>query len=286
MRGNVSQNHADMRKSVIIIAIACAVIAGAVVYVSRHNGPLPSSTVTQTTTQPGKPAAQPIAASIPEPAPAPATNIPVRAPVTAAALVVTNNSDADAATNSIAKTVDALLAAAAGPKHALFEQLRKNGQLDAAIAELQKRAAANSTDPEIPTTLGEALLNKIHALKDAGDTDINDIGILAMQADKQFNDALQEDPKDWEAQFVKCASLYNWPPDARRDNDVVQRLSSLIDQQESMSPQPNFASSYVLLGDEYMKMGQPQEAMTTWQIGAKQFPADPALQAKIAGAAK
>lgn len=274
-----------MKKSIAVIVVAGVVIAGALIYLNRQKASPTPAVVDQATGQSSQPAAQPVVAAAPEAPAAPATNLSVRPPVTAAVAVVTNT-ESDAVTNSIAKTVDALLAAAAGPKHALFEQLRKDGQLDAAIAELQKRAAANTSDPEIPTTLGEAILNKIRALKDSGDTDMNDIGILAMQADKQFNAALQEDPQNWEAQFVKCASLYNWPADPTRDNDVVQRLSSLIDQQESMSPQPQFASSYLLLGNEYVKIGRPDEAMATWQLGAQKFPADPALQAKIAGASK
>ena len=273
-----------MRKSVAIFAVACVVIFGALIYLNRHKAPPVSGAVTPTTSQPSQAAAQPIIAPVSEQVPLPATNIPVHVPV-AANLVVTNQ-EPDAATNSIAKAVDALLAATGPAKHALFEQLRKDGQLDAAIAELQERAAANSTDPEIPTTLGEALLNKVRALKDSGDTDMNDIGILAMQADKQFNAALQIDPQNWEAQFVKCASLYNWPADPARDNDVVQRLSSLIDQQESMSPQPNFAQSYLLLGNEYMKMGKQAEALATWQLGAQKFPANPGLQEKIADTGK
>ncbi|MEI9961650.1 MAG: hypothetical protein WDM76_11115 [Limisphaerales bacterium] len=82
-------------------------------------------------------------------------------------------------------------------KHALFEQLAKSGQLDAAIAELKQRAADNPNDPELPTTLGEAQLNKLRAISAAGG-DQNEVGILAMQADQSFNAALKIDPQNWE----------------------------------------------------------------------------------------
>lgn len=274
-----------MKKPILIVLVACGVIAGALVYLKRHKSQPAPIAVAQSAPQTSELPPEKISAPGPKLSPAPETNVAVPAPVTATAPVVTNQAP-DAATNSIAKTVDALLSAAAGPKHALFEELRKNGQLDAAIAELQKRAAENSNDPEIPTTLGEAFLNKIHALKDAGDSDRNDIGILAMQADQQFNAALQVDPRNWEAQFVKCASLYNWPSSDGRDGEVVQRLSSLIDEQETLSPQPQFPATYVLLGNEYMKMGRQAEAVATWQLGAQKYPADPALQEKIAGLSK
>jgi hypothetical protein len=41
---------------------------------------------------------------------------------------------------------------------------------------------------------------------------------------------------------------------------VIQQLSSLIDQQEKITPQPQFAQTYVLLGDEYQALGQPAKA--------------------------
>jgi len=185
--------------------------------------------------------------------------------------------------NPISKAVDGLLSAkSAAEKHNLFQQLVQSGQIDQAIDELKMRAAANPNDPEIPTTLGEAQLNKVKALKDAGG-DINDMGILAMQADQSFNAALKIDPQNWEAQFMKSSSMYYWPADPARDNDVVQRLSSLIDQQGTMPSQPQFAQTYVVLGNEYEKTGQPDKAMATWQLGAQQFPNDPTLQKKISG---
>jgi len=82
---------------------------------------------------------------------------------------------------------------------------------------------------------------------------------------------------------MKSSSMYYWPADPARDNDVVQRLSSLIDQQGTMPSQPQFAQTYVVLGNEYEKTGQPDKAMATWQLGAQQFPNDPTLQKKISG---
>jgi TolA-binding protein len=63
----------------------------------------------------------------------------------------------------------------------------------------------------------------------------------------------------------------------------VQRLANLIDQQETMPSQPEFAQTYVVLGNEYQKIGQPDKAMATWQLGAQKFPNDSSLQKKING---
>lgn len=104
-----------------------------------------------------------------------------------------------------------------------------------------------------------------------------------MQADQEFGAALQIDPNNWEAQFVKDSSMYYWPADPQRDNQVVQSLTGLIDQQEKMPSSPDFAQTYVMLGNEYQKIGQSDKAMATWQLGAQEFPGDSTLQKKIAG---
>src|SRR5262249_22690670 len=154
-------------------------------------------------------------------------------------------------------------------------------QLQSVIADLQQRAAANPNDPEIPTTLGEAQLNLVRQLHESG-SDEDQVGILAMQADQSFNAALKIDPKNWEAQFVKASTMFYWPPNEARDNQAAQMLATLIDQQETLPTQPEFAMTYLALGNQYQKMGKTQEAMATWQLGAQKFPSDPALRQKIA----
>jgi hypothetical protein len=50
-----------------------------------------------------------------------------------------------------------------------------------------------------------------------------------------------------------------------------------------MATQPEFAQTYLVLGNEYQKIGQPEKAIATWQLGAQKFPNEPALQKKISG---
>jgi hypothetical protein len=269
-----------MKTSVILFVVACGVVAGSIVYLKHHHAaPPPARIADSAPSQPSR-AESKTAESNPEPPPTAPSN-----PDISAAVQRANPSSAqpsNSSTNSpAAAQVDALLAARKD-KQAILDQLRKDGHLDDVIAELQQRMAANSSDPKIPTTLGEVLLNKVRALHESGG-DYNEIGILAMQADQSFNTALKLDPKNWEAQFVKCASMYYWPANPEMDNQVVQRLSSLIDQQEGMPSQPEFAQPYVVLGNEYQKIGKETEAAATWALGAQKFPGDPTLQQKISG---
>jgi cytochrome c-type biogenesis protein CcmH/NrfG len=205
---------------------------------------------------------------------------PAPAPVAIAAPAVAESTPEEP-TNSIHKIVDGLLTARS-EKHALFQQLNKE-QLEAVIADLQKRAVANPTDAEIPTTLGEAQLNLVKQLHESGG-DEDQVGILAMQADQSFKAALKIDPKNWEAQYVKASTVLYWPANEARDNQAAQMLANLIDQQEAMpTTHPEFAMTYLALGNQYQKMGKTAEAIATWHLGAQKFPSDPALRQKLAG---
>ena len=276
-----------MKTPVLVLTIlASAAIGGTVAYmITSHKtepapAPAPVAAVAPVDTTPAAPekAAPPV-----QPTPAPVATPPPATPAVAAAVPADSTTNSEAAI-ALRKTVDALLDPhiTAAKKHELFQQLAKAGQLPDAIAELKQRALDNPNDPEIPTTLGEAQLNQVRVLKDAG-ADVNELGILAMQADQSFNAALKLDPSNYEAQLVKSISMTYWPADPTRDAQVVQTLSGLIDQQETMPQNPGFAQTYLYLGNEYQKIGQTAQATATWQLGLQKFPNNTDLQNKLNG---
>jgi tetratricopeptide (TPR) repeat protein len=265
---------------VLFVAVFAGVILGKIIFTNRAAAPLPMPVAESAPAQPAPP--EKFSPPQLEPLPPVSAGAAEPAKISAATPVVSAASPDDAA-NPIRKAVDALLSAkSGGEKHEMFEQFRKAGQMDQVIAELKRRAQGDPKKPEIPTTLGEAQLNKVRSLHEA-DGDVNEMGILAMQADQNFNAALKMDPSNWEAQFVKYSTMFYWPADENRDNDVVQRLSGLIDQQETMTPNPAFVQTYVVLGNQYEKMGQHNKAVATWQLGEQKFPNDPELLKKIGG---
>jgi tetratricopeptide (TPR) repeat protein len=271
-----------MKTFVVALLIACIVAtAGTIIYLDRQKVPAAPAPMVESSPEQAQP--EKIIAPKPESPAAVSENANKMAqiPVTNS---VAENLNPDDSTNSIHKLVKALLSAKNGKqKQALFQELVKSGQIEQAIADLKQRATDNPNDSEIPTTLGEAQLNEVRALHEAGGDNTDQIGILVMQADQNFNAALKIDPSNWEAQFVKADSMFYWPSSVGQDNNVVQSLSSLIDQQETMTPQPQFAQTYVVLGDEYQKIGQPDKAQATWQLGLSKFPNDAMLQKKISG---
>ncbi len=266
--------------SVILLVLSGAIAGGIIVHICEQK-PLPVAPPLVAAAA-NQPAQAKIAAPKTELLPMISTNASAPEKISTAVPVISETKP-DAPTNVIAKLVDDLLSVKNGAqKHALFQQMIKDGQLDAAIAELKQRANDSPNDPEIPTTLGEAQLNELRSLRDAGG-DLNDQGILAMQADQSFNAALKIDPANYEAQLVKSISQTFWPADPARDGQLVQTLAGLIDRQETMTPSPDFAQTYFYLGNEYQKIGQPDKAQATWQLGLQKFPNDPMLLKKISG---
>jgi len=274
-----------MRSSLLVfLVVSSALIGGSVVYLCQKKTPtVPPPVVASPSPDATPPPPEKISASA---APRPQSVVENPPPAESPTALVQSTAAPAKSDAAIAcsKAVDALLDPhlSATQKTALFQQLRKDGQLDRAIAELQQRALDLPNDPAIPTTLGEAQLNKVRAVRDDGGS-MNDIAILAMQADQNFNAALKIDPSNYEAQFVKASALYYWPANPQTDNQAVQMLSSLIDQQENMAPQPDFAQAYINLGNQYQKIGQPDKAQATWQFGLGKFPNDPTLRHKVNG---
>jgi tetratricopeptide (TPR) repeat protein len=178
----------------------------------------------------------------------------------------------------LTRVVDTLLSPQASydQKRAAWHQLRQGGHLDDAIAELQKRLTNNPNDADCAAVLGHANLMKCGTT-----TDVREQGILAMQADKLFDTALNLDPQNWEARFNKAVALSYWPATMGKGDEVIDHFTTLIQQQEAQPQQPQFADSYVWLGDQYKKAGQMDNALSVWQRGAYLFPGDQKLAERL-----
>lgn len=179
------------------------------------------------------------------------------------------------------QAVDILVSpqASYGQKQATWKQLRDAGKLDLAIRELEQGTAANPGVADYPAALGQAYLKKCATIQD-----LREQGILAMQADKLFDAALELDPANWEARFTKAVALSYWPPTMNKGEEVIQHFQTLIQQQETQAPQPHFAASYVRLGEQYQKSGRNDYARMVWERGGALFPNDEGLQSKLAPA--
>jgi hypothetical protein len=269
-----------MKKSIVVFVTLCGVIACAVVFLNRQHTLPPASepvvepappqtsfTGTGNAGAPGPQALRMVSDQTAGPA-AVAGAKPVPADVKPASPAA-----------ELSRTVDALLSGKTSfsDRQAMWKELKATGALDQVIAELKQRAAGSPDDPAIPTAIGEALMHKFPL------ADPDESAMTGLQMDQSFNKALKLDPANWEAQFFKAVELSYWPSEMNKGPEVVQRFSALIDQQETMASQPEFAQAYVVLGNEYQKIGQSDKAAATWQIGLTKFPNDPTLLKKISG---
>ena len=132
---------------------------------------------------------------------------------------------------------------------------------------------------EYPAALGQAYLKKCATLQD-----VREQGILAMQADKLFDTALNLDPSNWESRFTKAVALSYWPATMNKGEEVIQHFQTLIQQQEALTPQPHFAETYAWLGEQYQKSGRSDDARTVWERGVSLFPNDGGLKNKLTAA--
>jgi hypothetical protein len=164
-------------------------------------------------------------------------------------------------------------------KQAAWKQLIQAGKLDDAISALEQKRATDPAVADYAATLGHAYIKKCGVIND-----MRDQGLLAMSADKLFDTALSLDPSNWEARFTKAVAMSYWPPNMNKGDEVLGHFQTLIQQQELKPAQPEFAETYLWMGDQYQKMGQHDNAVSIWGRGTKLFPAHEGLRGRLAGA--
>lgn len=266
---------------VLPLSLGLVVIAGAVFWVLRTpSAPVSAASSSPLTmvapAAPRHPAAD--AAAAPEPmVPTPRRNpeeIAPPAPVAAVPVAEMKPPVDEALEQAVDQLVSPQLSFP--QKQAIFGQLRNSGQIGQAIAALEARQAADPASADIPTQLGMAYLINISTIQD-----VREQGIGGMKADLAFDTALKLDPTNWEANFMKASALSHWPDSMNMGPQVIQRFSTLIDQQEAQPSRPEFMQTYVLLGDQYQKSGRTEEARQVWNRGLTMFPGSQTLSQRL-----
>ena len=163
-------------------------------------------------------------------------------------------------------------------KQAMWKQLKDSGRLNQVISALEQKTTDGSGSADSAATLGQAYLKKC-----ATTDDVRQQGIFAMRADEVFDTALGQDSSNWDARFYKAVSLSYWPAQMNKSQEVIDNFQTLIQQQETHSPQPQYALPYLWLGDQYQKAGSADLAAQTWQRGMALFPENAELKNRIAG---
>ena len=273
-------------KTLILTAMVVGLAITAAFYFGRHSQPRSATDSTAVTAvdlpadSPPPPAAPPAAARLkPRPTAQPEQVNPAADPQPVAAQTPSNTVPAMATLPPLVAQAIASLVSPQTPffqKQVAWQQLKDSGKLDQAITHLEQQVAANPKAAEYPATLGQACLQKAGTIQD-----IREQGILGMKADQNFEAALTLDPANWEARFWRATAMSYWPPELNKTQEVIENFLEVVKLQETQAPQPQFAQTYVLLGEQYQKNGYAEYATQVWQRGAQLFPGDPRLRDKL-----
>ena len=270
-------------KQLIYALLGVAVIGGGIALsASRQKTPVVPSAQARTESAPSPatvnnaPVQPPVASpSSPQPVPVDTGDSKPTVP----AMASSTGASARMVDSAVKQAIDSLLSGQLTheQRRDMLKKLVESGKIDEAISELQQQAANNPNNAELQTALGQAYIEQAAAMKDFSP----DKGILVMQAMKSFDTALNDDSANWEARFTRTAVMSHYPAEMNKGQEVIDQFTQLINQQETQTPQPQFVKTYVLLGDQYQKLGQNDYALATWQAGAQLFPGDKTLRKRL-----
>jgi tetratricopeptide (TPR) repeat protein len=279
---SAAMNERNVMKKLIYAILGVAVIGGGIALSAvRQKNPVVPPIQARTESAPG-PATEnnsPVQTAVATPVPAqpvPADTADSKPAVVASA----TETSAKALDPDIKQAIESLLSPQLSheQRRDILKQLVESGKIDQAISELQQQAANNPNNAALQTALGQACLEKGKTMMQ---DDIPGGSMLIMQGMKSFDTALSLDPSNWEAAFTKAAVMSHYPAELNQGQAVINQFTQLINQQETQPPQAQFAMSYVLLGDQYQKLGQNDYAQATWQAGAQLFPGDKTLRKRL-----
>lgn len=157
---------------------------------------------------------------------------------------------------------------------ALWQEIAEKGFIDAAIASLEERAKVDPSNPDLQVELAEGYLQKLFAAKNPIEQ-----GGWAAKMDKCYDNALAVDDKHWAARFSKAVSYSFWPAITGKPQESVKHFEILRAQQESSGERrPEYAETYVLLGNLYKQQGKLDQAKAAYEKGLSLFPQHESLK--------
>lgn len=163
-------------------------------------------------------------------------------------------------------------------KFGLWQKIAAAGQLDEALALVEEAIQLDPTNPDLRVHLGSAYLQKVFTVPEYAK------GTWAIKADGAYDQALELDPKHWEARFSKAISLSFWPAITGKQPEAIRQFETLIEQQEARGgAEEGYDQTYLFLGNLYQQTGKTEQAKAIWQKGSALFPQNAELKAALAG---
>jgi tetratricopeptide (TPR) repeat protein len=162
-------------------------------------------------------------------------------------------------------------------REAVWQEALDSGQMETLIAALEARAAADPDNVALRFELGYAYLQPILTGAAPGPQ----AAPWAMKSDAAFDQVLALDPEHWDARFNKAVSYTFWPPIMGKQQAAISHFETLVAQQGRSAPRPEFAQTYLFLGNLYEQTGQGERAREVWSQGFGLFPDSAELRERL-----
>ena len=169
-----------------------------------------------------------------------------------------------------------LVAEGDASRTAIWAAARKAGKHQELLALFEAAAKSAPNDATAQFEFGRACIHSLMTSKD-----ILEQGTLSTTADKAFDEALEIDERHWEARFSKAVSYTFWPDFLGKKKEAIAHFETLVDQQAQMPPRPEFANTYLYLGNILEQRGETDRAREVWERGLRLHPEDAGLRGKL-----
>jgi tetratricopeptide (TPR) repeat protein len=105
---------------------------------------------------------------------------------------------------------------------------------------------------------------------------------LAGRALESFDAALARDPNLWDAWYAKGLLYLRMPASFKQYPKAIATFSGLLAHQSTLPQRPEFALTYLHLGEAYLQAQDRKRAESTWREGLRKFPDLPPLRDALA----
>jgi hypothetical protein len=156
----------------------------------------------------------------------------------------------------------------------LWKRLRAPDQVDAVIAELERRVDAAPRDSMAHTELGWGYFAKMLSAATGPER-----GQWGQRGADALIEALRVDERNWDARYTLAQHLFY----ADMRGDAVRHFEMLVEQQDDRIPEERHANAYLWLGNIRADQGDAAGAGRIWAEGLRIFPRNDALRRRVAG---
>lgn len=211
-------------------------------------------------------------------------------PSSAAEVPAEDASDAAAVAERTAE-LSRLLDGLFGPDHQLqgspeeqarfFELAREAGLLDARLAELEARIAADPNDLDARLELADLYIAKLFTVPGGPEQ-----GLWGGKAESQWQAVVALDPERWDANVSLGTSYAYYPDVMNKTGDAIEHLEQALAIQRTLVPVDEHAVTYVYLSSLYRRQGRLADAAAILTEGLAVHPGNSQLEEALAGLSK